>query len=173
MPAVTAYQMLIDGQWVDASDGARYDSVDPATGDVWATMPEATSEDVDRAVRAAEAAGISGEWAGMTPTERGRCLRRLGDLLADASENLGRIETRDTGKMFKETRWQAKYIAEYFYFYAGAADKIEGRTLPFDKPDMFVFTNREPLGVVAAIVPWNSQLFLTCLLYTSPSPRDS
>ena len=163
MPAITAYQMLIDGQWVDASDGARYDSVDPATGDVWATMPEATSEDVDRAVRAAEAAGISGEWAGMTPTERGRCLRRLGDLLADASENLGRIETRDTGKMFKETRWQAKYIAEYFYFYAGAADKIEGRTLPIDKPDMFVFTNREPLGVVAAIVPWNSQLFLTAV----------
>ena len=163
MPAVTAYQMLIDGQWVDASDGARYDSVDPATGDVWASMPEATSNDVDRAVRAAEAAGISGRWASMTPTERGKCLRRLGDLLADASETLGRIETRDTGKMFKETRWQAKYIAEYFHFYAGAADKIEGRTLPIDKPDMFVFTNREPLGVVAAIVPWNSQLFLTAV----------
>ena len=163
MPAVTAYQMLIDGQWVDASDGALYDSVDPATGDVWASMPEATSDDVDRAVRAAEAAGISGRWASMTPTERGKCLRRLGDLLADASETLGRIETRDTGKMFKETRWQAKYIAEYFHFYAGAADKIEGRTLPIDKPDMFVFTNREPLGVVAAIVPWNSQLFLTAV----------
>ena len=163
MPAVTAYQMLIDGQWVDASDGARYDSVDPATGDVWASMPEATSDDVDRAVRAAEAAGISGRWASMTPTERGKCLRRLGDLLADASETLGRIETRDTGKMFKETRWQAKYVAEYFHFYAGAADKIEGRTLPIDKPDMFVFTNREPLGVVAAIVPWNSQLFLTAV----------
>ena len=163
MPAVTAYQMLIDGQWVDASDGARYDSVDPATGDVWASMPEATSDDVDRAVRAAEAAGISGRWASMTPTERGKCLRRLGDLLADASETLGRIETRDTGKIFKETRWQAKYIAEYFHFYAGAADKIEGRTLPIDKPDMFVFTNREPLGVVAAIVPWNSQLFLTAV----------
>ena len=163
MPAVTAYQMLIDGQWVDASDGARYDSVDPATGDVWASMPEATADDVDRAVRAAEAAGISGRWASMTPTERGKCLRRLGDLLADASETLGRIETRDTGKMFKETRWQAKYIAEYFHFYAGAADKIEGRTLPIDKPDMFVFTNREPLGVVAAIVPWNSQLFLTAV----------
>lgn len=163
MPSVTAYQMLIDGQWVDASDGARYDSVDPATGDVWASMPEATSDDVDRAVRAAEAAGISGRWASMTPTERGKCLRRLGDLLADASETLGRIETRDTGKMFKETRWQAKYIAEYFHFYAGAADKIEGRTLPIDKPDMFVFTNREPLGVVAAIVPWNSQLFLTAV----------
>ena len=163
MLAVTAYQMLIDGQWVDASDGARYDSVDPATGDVWASVPEATADDVDRAVRAAEAAGISGKWASMTPTERGKCLRRLGDLLADASETLGRIETRDTGKMFKETRWQAKYIAEYFHFYAGAADKIEGRTLPIDKPDMFVFTNREPLGVVAAIVPWNSQLFLTAV----------
>jgi acyl-CoA reductase-like NAD-dependent aldehyde dehydrogenase len=76
---------------------------------------------------------------------------------------LGEIETRDSGKMFKETRWQAKYIAEFFHFYAGAADKISGETLPIDKPDLFVFTDREPLGVIAAIVPWNSQLFLTAV----------
>lgn len=76
---------------------------------------------------------------------------------------LGEIETRDTGKMFKETRWQANYIAEFFHFYAGCADKIHGDTLPIDKPDMFVFTHREPLGVIAAIVPWNSQLFLTAV----------
>ena len=99
----------------------------------------------------------------MAPTQRGHCLRRLADLLAERSEELGTVETRDTGKLLKETRWQAKYIAEFFHFYAGAADKISGETLPIDKPDMFVFTNREPLGVVAAVVPWNSQLFLSAV----------
>ena len=99
----------------------------------------------------------------MTASARGKCLARLGDLLAANSEALGRVETRDTGKMFKETAWQAKYIAEYFHFFAGAADKISGETLPIDKPDMFVFTDREPLGVVAAVIPWNSQMFLSAV----------
>ena len=99
----------------------------------------------------------------MTPTERGKYLRRLGDLLADKSEELGRTETIDTGKMLKETRWQAKYIAEFFHFYAGLADKVHGETLPIDKPDLCVFTTREPLGVIAAVVPWNSQLFLVAV----------
>ena len=159
----TDYKMLIGGQWVAASDGATFETFNPATGKVWATAPEATAEDVDRAVRAAHEAFTTGPWSTLTPTQRGHCLRRLGDLLIAKSEDLGAIETRDTGKMFKETRWQAKYIAEFFYFYAGAADKIHGETLPIDKPDMFVFTRREPLGVIAAIVPWNSQLFLTAV----------
>lgn len=154
------YKMLIGGEWVTASDGATFDTFDPATGQVWATAPEATAADVDRAVRAAHDA-LNGPWSRLTASERGHCLRRLGDLLAARSEKLGEIETRDTGKMFKETRWQAKYISEFLHFYAGAADKINGDTLPIDKPDMFVFTHREPLGVIAAIVPWNSQLFLT------------
>jgi len=158
-----SYRMLIDGAWVAASDGATFETFNPATGTVWATVPEATAEDVDRAVRAAHRACYEGPWASMTPTARGQCLRRLGDLLAERSEALGETETRDSGKMFKETRWQAKYISEFFHFYAGAADKISGETLPIDKPDMFVFTNREPLGVVAAVVPWNSQLFLTAV----------
>jgi acyl-CoA reductase-like NAD-dependent aldehyde dehydrogenase len=99
----------------------------------------------------------------MLPNQRGQCLRKLAELLAENSEKLGRIESIDTGKMLKETRWQAKYIAEFFQFYAGCADKIAGDVLPIDKPDMFVFTNREPLGVVAAVVPWNSQLFLVAV----------
>ncbi len=160
---IKSYKMLIDGAWVEASDGATFDTFNPATGAVWATAPEATAEDVDRAVRAAHKACYDGPWARMTPTARGQCLRRLGDLLAEYSEALGETETRDSGKMFKETRWQAKYISEFFHFYAGTADKISGETLPIDKPDMFVFTNREPLGVVAAVVPWNSQLFLTAV----------
>ncbi|WP_299771942.1 aldehyde dehydrogenase [uncultured Tateyamaria sp.] len=156
------YQMLINGAWVDASDGARFDSLCPATGHVWATVPEATPQDVDRAVQAA-ADAMSGPWGQMTPTTRGKCLTKLADLLAANSEAIGRIETTDTGKMFKETAWQATYIAEYLHFYAGAADKIQGETLPIDKPDMFVFTDREPIGVVAAVVPWNSQMFLSAV----------
>ena len=157
-----AYQMLINGEWVDASDGATFESMNPATGAAWATFPEATDKDVDRAVQAADAA-LTGPWGEMTPTDRGKCLRKLGDLLAANSEEIGRVETTDTGKMFKETAWQATYIAEYLHFYAGAADKIHGETLPIDKPDMFVFTNREPVGVVAAVIPWNSQMFLSAV----------
>ncbi|MEZ5774984.1 MAG: aldehyde dehydrogenase [Hyphomicrobiaceae bacterium] len=163
MGDVKTYRMLIDGEWVGASDGRTFDSVNPATGEVWARVPEATAADVDRAVKAADRAFTSGPWAEMVPSARGRCLRRLGDLLAERSEALGRTESIDTGKMLKETRWQAKYIAEFFHFYAGCADKIGGETLPIDKPDLFVFTRREPLGVVAAVVPWNSQLFLVAV----------
>ncbi len=160
MGDIQDFKMLIGGEWVAASDGATFDSVNPATGEVWARIPAATEADVNAAVEAAEAA-LNGEWGAMTPTQRGKCLHRLGDLLAENSEHLGRIETQDTGKMFKETAWQATYIAEYLHFFAGAADKVHGDTLPIDKPDMFVFTEREPLGVIAAVVPWNSQMFLS------------
>ena len=160
MTDIQSFDMLIDGEWVQASNGQTFESTNPATNAVWATVPEATEADVNRAVAAAKAA-LEGEWGTMTPTARGKCLHRLGDLLAANSEELGRIETQDTGKMFKETAWQATYIAEYLHFYGGAADKIHGETLPIDKPDMFVFTAREPLGVIAAIVPWNSQMFLS------------
>jgi aldehyde dehydrogenase (NAD+) len=163
MGDVSTFEMLIDGQWRKASDGSFFGSINPVDSKVWAHIPEATPRDVDDAVEAAGRAFHHGPWSIMTPTERGKCLRTLGDLLADKSEELGAIETRDTGKMFKETRWQAKYIAEYFHFYGGCADKISGETLPIDKPDVFVFTNREPLGVIAAIVPWNSQLFLAAV----------
>lgn len=163
MTAIRNYQMLIDGDWVDASDGATFASIEPASGEAWCRVPEATDADVDRAVRAADRAGNLGPWARMTPTERGHCLRRLADLLADKSEELGAIEAQDTGKLYRETRWQARYVAEFLHFYAGCADKIHGDTLPIDKPDLFVFTRREPLGVVAAVVPWNSQLFLSAV----------
>jgi len=155
--------MLINGAWVDASDGRMFGSINPATGRVWARIPEATEADVDQAVRSAEQAFRRGPWAAMTATERGHRLRRLAELLVEKSRELGAVEAADTGKLYKETRWQAKYIAEFFYFYAGCADKVSGETLPIDKPDLFVFSNREPLGVVAAVVPWNSQLFLSAV----------
>jgi len=163
MADLVHYQMFIDGQWVDAEDGKTFESANPATGEAWAEIPEATAGDVDRAVKSAHRAFSEGPWASATPTERGRHLRKLADLLADKSEELGRTETIDSGKMLKETRWQAKYIAEFFHYYAGCADKIHGDTMPIDKPDLCVFTLREPLGVVAAVVPWNSQLFLVAV----------
>ncbi|OED35250.1 carnitine dehydratase [Chromatiales bacterium (ex Bugula neritina AB1)] len=163
MVDLSRYQMLIDGNWVDAENGQTFESVNPANGQPWATVPEATADDVNRAVEAAYKAFSEGEWSRALPTERGKYLRRLGDLLAEKSEELGRVETIDTGKMLKETMWQAKYIAEFFHFYAGCADKVHGETLPIDKPDMLTLTLREPLGVVAAIVPWNSQMFLVAV----------
>ncbi len=163
MTDIKIYRMLIDGKWVGASDGKTFDSGNPTTGAIWARIPEATAEDVDSAVCAADRAFNSSPWSSMSATERGHCLRRLGDLLVERSEALGTTETVDTGKLLKETCWQAKYISEYYHFYAGCADKILGQTLPIDKPDMMAFTLREPLGVVAAVVPWNSQLFLSAV----------
>jgi len=163
MSDIKNYQMLINGDWVASSDGGTFDSVNPTTGEIWSRIPEATEADVNLAVETAHLAFTKGPWSKLTPTERGKCLRKLGDLLAEKSEGLGRTESIDTGKMLKETRWQAKYIADFFHFFAGCADKVNGETLPIDKPDMFVFTKREPLGVVAAVVPWNSQLFLVAV----------
>jgi acyl-CoA reductase-like NAD-dependent aldehyde dehydrogenase len=163
MAEMTAYRMLIDGEWVDAEGDRRFESTNPTTGEAWASIPAASAADVDRAVRAAYRAFSEGPWSKTTASERGRYLRKLADLLAGDSERLGRIETIDTGKMFKETRWQAAYIADFFHYNAGLADKLHGTTLPIDKPDLFVFTKREPLGVVAAVVPWNSQLFLVAV----------
>ncbi len=163
MDELRHYRMLIDGAWVDSSDGGTFESINPATGKAWATVAAATADDVDRAVQAAHRAFTSGPWATMLATQRGRLLRNLAGLLAERSEDLGRTECIDTGKMFKETRWQARYIAEFFQFYAGLADKVTGETLPIDRHDMLTITTREPLGVVAAVVPWNSQLFLVAV----------
>lgn len=163
MAELTRYQMYINGEWVDAENGATFTSVNPATGQTWAEVPEASEADIDRAVEAAHRAFSEGAWATMTPTARGKMLRRLAEILAEHSEPLGRCETVDTGKLFKETRWQANYISDFFQYYAGLADKVSGETLPIDKPDMMAMTVREPLGVVAAVVPWNSQLFLVAV----------
>ena len=163
MTDLKRYRMFIDGRWVDAEDGKTFESVNPANGRPWAVFPSATAKDTDRAVKAAHRAFEEGPWAKLTPTERGKLLRRLAQLMPAASEELGRIETIDTGKLFKETRWQANRLAESYEFYAGLADKVHGETLPIDKPDVFVCTVREPLGVIAAVVPWNSQLSLTAV----------
>jgi len=155
------YQLYIDGEFCEAADGNRFTSTNPANGEVWATAPAATEADVDRAVDAAHTALHEGEWATWTPTQRGRALYRLADLVEAHSGRLGEIETTDSGKLGAETKAQTAYVADYYRYYAGLADKIQGATLPIDKPEMHVFTSREPVGVVAAVVPWNAEMFLT------------
>lgn len=155
------FKLLIDGDWTDGASGRSMTTINPASGDVWATFAMAEAEDVDRAVKAARHALTKKEWAGLSPTQRGALMYKLADLLEQHSEALGEIETTDSGKLAAETQTQAKYVAGYYRYYAGLADKIEGQTLPIDKPDMHVFTKPEPIGVVAAVVPWNAQMFLT------------
>ena len=138
----------------------QFESLDPAMGVPWAMMPEARSADVNAAVDAADVAFRSPEWSGMTASARGKLLFRLADLIAENADYLAELETRDTGKIIRETKGQIAYVAEFYRYYAGLADKIEGAHLPIDKPDMEVWLRREPVGVVAAVVPWNSQLFL-------------
>ncbi|MBT9246044.1 aldehyde dehydrogenase (plasmid) [Gemmobacter fulvus] len=155
------FQHYIDGSFADGT--ATFESLDPATGAAWAVMPLADAADVDRAVTAAHRAFTSAAWAGMTASARGKLLMRLADLVQAHAPRLAALETRDTGKIIRETSAQIAYVAEYYRYYAGLADKIEGSHLPIDKPDMEVWLRREPVGVVAAIVPWNSQLFLSAV----------
>lgn len=157
------FQMLIGGQWADAASGRTYASRNPVTGEDWARHSDADETDVDRAVSIADAAFRAPAWRGLTATARGRLLRRLGDLVAEHGVELAELETRDNGKLIRETRGQLSYLPEFFHYAAGLADKLEGSTLPIDKLDMFAFTVPEPLGVVAAIIPWNSPLYLTAI----------
>jgi len=153
------HRMLIGGAWAEPISGAWFESVNPFTAAPWAQIPRGSKEDVDCAVDAAKAA-FCGEWRKLTATARGALLRKLGDLIASEAERLARIETTDNGKLYAEMRAQLNYIPQWFHYFGGLADKIEGRVIPIDKPGVFNFTREEPLGVVAAITPWNSPLLL-------------
>ena len=160
MTKLKEYKMFIDGEWVKSESKKTFESLNPENNKPWAIVPEASAKDVDRAVKAAQKA-FEGDWPKLLPRERAKFLRAIGDKLRENSELLGKIETIDTGKLFRETKKQANYIAEYYDYYAGLADKVEGTVLPIDKPDVQAITTRIPIGVIAAIVPWNSQMFLT------------
>ena len=160
MTKLKEYKMFIDGSWVESESKKTFETLNPENNEPWAKVPEANAKDVDKAVKAAQKA-FEGEWPKLFPHERGKFLRKIGNQLRENAELLGKIETTDTGKLFKETNKQANYIAEYYDYYAGLADKIEGTVLPIDKPNIQVITTRIPIGVIAAIVPWNSQMLLT------------
>ena len=157
---VRDYKMLVGGEWVDARSGKTFESVNPYTGKAWVTVPEADEEDVGRAVRAAREAFEAGPWGKTTGTERARLMRGLAELVAENAESLAVIESTDNGKLLREMGGQMKALPEWYYYFAGAADKIQGETIPSHNPDFFVYTRREPIGVVGAIVPWNSPLLL-------------
>jgi len=159
--ALETFQHYIDGSFSDAKE--TFDSIDPATGNVWAKMPKATESDVDRAVTAAHIAFTSGVWPTLNASARGKLLYKLADLMAANADALAELETRDTGKIRRETRAVIMYISEYYRYFAGLADKLQGAHFDVDKPDMETYTRREPIGVVAAIVPWNSQMFLSAV----------
>ena len=153
------FRMMIGGSVIDAASGRTYDSVDPFTGQPWARVPDAGEADVDAAVAAARAA-FEGPWSTLTATQRGKLLRKLGDLIARDAEKLAVLETRDNGKLLREMSGQMAYLPDWYYYYAGLADKVEGSVIPSDKANYLVYTRHEPVGVVAAIVPWNSPLLL-------------
>ena len=160
MTKLKQYKMFIDGEWVDSETKKTFETLNPENNKPWAVVPEASANDVDKAVKAAQRA-FDGEWPKLLPRERGKYLRAIADKLRKNAKLLGEIETIDTGKLFRETKKQANYIAEYYDYYAGMADKVEGTVLPIDKPNIQAITTRVPIGVIAAIIPWNSQMLLT------------
>jgi len=159
--ALESFQQFINGKFEAANE--TFESIDPATGVTWATMPKATESDVDRAVQAAHTAFTSGVWPTLNASARGKLLYKLADLMAADADVLAELETKDTGKIRRETRAVILYISEYYRYFAGLADKLQGAHFDVDKPDMEAYTRREPIGVVAAIVPWNSQMFLSAV----------
>ncbi|GHC78206.1 aldehyde dehydrogenase [Limoniibacter endophyticus] len=153
------YGLYIDGAFTEAEGGRVFDTVNPYTGEVWARIAEAGAVDIDRAVRTAKKAA-EGEWGAMPASKRGRMMLRLADLIEENSTHLAEIEVRDNGKLFAEMASQTRYLAEWYRYFGGLADKIEGAVIPSDKPGVLNFTRREPLGVIAMITPWNSPLLL-------------
>ena len=158
---LATFKMWIGGEWVESASGQYFETDNPFLGKPWALIPKGNAQDADRAVRAAHQALTSGPWPRMTATQRGALLRKLGDLIAPEAKRLAEIEVRDNGKLYAEMSAQTAYMAQWYYYFGGLADKIEGEVIPIDKPDTFNYTRHEPVGVVVAIVPWNSPLLLT------------
>ncbi|TNE35200.1 MAG: aldehyde dehydrogenase [Alphaproteobacteria bacterium] len=157
----TTFDCFIGGKWGPSESGEYFETTDPFMAAPWALIPKCDARDVDKAVGAARQALEYGEWANMHPSARGLLLRRLGDLIMRDADHLAAVEVQDNGKLYAEMRGQVGYIPQWLYYFGGLADKIEGAVLPIDKPDMFSYTRHEPVGVVAAITPWNSPLLLT------------
>ncbi|MFA7506413.1 MAG: aldehyde dehydrogenase [Burkholderiaceae bacterium] len=152
------YQHFIGGQYVDPLGGEWIDTVNPYSGEAWARIPNGCERDVDQAVQAARRAMTEGPFATMTATQRGKLMLKLADLVAANAQQLAEVEVRDNGKLYSEMKGQLDYHPEWWRYYGGLADKIEGAVMPIDKPDHFGFTTHEPIGVVGALTAWNSPL---------------
>jgi len=152
------YDLYIDGQPEKPASGEYFDTDNPYTGEVWASIARGSAADVERAVAAATRA--LPVWNALKPSDRGRLLLKLADLIDHNAEALAAAEVRDNGKLYTEMLPQVRMAADWYRYYAGLADKIEGSVIPTGKANMFTFTRHEPLGVVALITPWNSPLLL-------------
>ena len=155
------YQNYIGGEYCDPASGDWIESYNPYKGEPWALFPRSNADDAARAIGAAQEAFTSGDWPAMSPTQRGALLRRLGDLYAEKAAEMGEIEVTDNGKLLAEMAAQNAYIPQWYYYFGGLADKIEGAVLPIDKPETFNYTRHEPLGVCVCIIPWNSPMLIT------------
>lgn len=152
------YQNYIGGHSVPPASANYMETENPTFGTAWASIPRSDGEDINRAVGAAKTAFPA--WSGLKPSQRGRLLYDFARVVEDNAERLAEIEVRDNGKLFAEMHAQLHYIAEWFRYYGGMADKLEGAVLPTDKSNMLNFTRYEPLGVIGMITPWNSPLLL-------------
>ena len=161
MTETRIFQYFVNNQWHDPAEGEYIDSENPATGEAWARIPDCREADVNRAVAAAKSAFYDGPWGRMQPAERGRALRRVGDVISKNADRLGAIETQDNGKLpsmitpgLKPGQWQV----DSWHYYAGMSDKFEGRIIPAEAPNIHNYMTWEPFGVVAQVLPWNSPL---------------
>jgi len=161
--SLETHLLYIGGEYVAASSGVVFASVNPATGEPWATFAQADAADVARAVDAATAAFDDPAWSGLSPTRRGRLLMRFGDLIGEHADTLAALETRQNGKLLREMAGQLRMVPEWLYYFGGLADKVEGSVIPLDRQSVLNYTLREPLGVVGVITPWNSPLLLTMM----------
>ena len=153
------FNHYINGTWEKPSSGKYFKTENPYTCEVWANVAQGNEKDVDKAVTAAKIA-FENDWSELTATDRGKKLVSLASLIEKESRRLAEIEVKDNGKLIAEMEAQTKYLAEWYRYYGGLADKIEGSVLPSDKPGIFNYTKYEPLGVVGMITAWNSPLLL-------------
>lgn len=154
-PALRSYDLYIAGEDTPSTSDQVIDSIDPTSGQPWYQVPAANAQDVDRAVKAARNALESRAWAGLSPTQRGKVLRRVADALADHAADLALLETRDNGKLIRDTNMLYSNVPLIWEYFAGWADKVSGDVVPTIDTTL-TYLRREPIGVVAAIVPWNA-----------------
>ena len=155
------FKYFVGNEWLTPISGKYLDSENPATGDVWARVPDCGPEDIDLAVNSAKKAFYEGPWGKILPAERGRVLRRIGDVISKNASRLGEVETRDNGKLPKNitpSLMEGAWSVDAFHYYAGMCDKFEGQLIPAEAPNIHNYLKWEPFGVVGFILPWNSPL---------------
>jgi aldehyde dehydrogenase (NAD+) len=160
---IETYGLFVGGGYTAAEDGDTYASVNPTTGETWAHVARASEHDVDRAVETAQRAFESPGWRDLSPTRRGRLMMRFGELIAENAEHLAEIESRENGKLYREMVAQLRSVPDWFHYFGGLADKVQGEVIPLDRPDTLNYVVHEPLGVVGVITAWNSPVLLSVM----------